>query len=179
MHQLSTTLCDFFRNLSKSVISHLSKSHVWRSIEINCISLSNEFTAKAFSSSVEKRVKHWKSSFNICYCRGGLHWNFYEFHLTSFFQTNFLFFGDIFWGGAHTGQPVWNSLWIRPCLQFNLTSGTTGHPLPQLVALDATVPWWITPCIKTKIPIDSFQEYCWSKNPAIRLDEKPNRPVQP
>ena len=45
LHQLSTMLCGVFRNFSKSVLSSLSKSYIWGSIEINCISLSNEFGA--------------------------------------------------------------------------------------------------------------------------------------
>ena len=57
LHQLSTTLCGFFRNLYKSVISSRSKSYIWGSIEINYISLSNEFGANVFRSSVERKVK--------------------------------------------------------------------------------------------------------------------------
>ena len=57
LHQLSTTLCGFFRNLSKSVISSLSKSYVRGSIESDCISLCNEFVVNVFRSLVEMKVK--------------------------------------------------------------------------------------------------------------------------
>ena len=107
MHRISTKLCVFFRNLCKSVISPLSKSYISGSIEVNCISLSNEFCAKVFRSLVERKVKNWKSSFRFC-CYGG--------NLTSFLETNRLMSTiQPFVLGAHTGQPVWNSLWIRPC----------------------------------------------------------------
>ena len=112
LHHLSTKLWVFFRNLCKSVISTLSKSYVSGSIEVNCISLSNEFCAKVFCSLVEGKVKNWKSSFHFCCCGG---------NLTSFSETNrlmstiqlFVFWGHFFLG-AHTSQLVWNSLWIRP-----------------------------------------------------------------
>ena len=53
LHQFSTTLCGFFRNFSKSVLS----SYIWGSIEINCISLSNEFGDNVFHSLVKRKVK--------------------------------------------------------------------------------------------------------------------------
>ena len=56
-HQISTKLCSFFKHLSKSVISCLSKSSIYGSINIYCISLSIEFGTKVFRSLVEKRVK--------------------------------------------------------------------------------------------------------------------------
>ena len=57
LHQLSTMLYGFFRNLSKSVISSLSKSYICGSILNNCFSLSNEFGTNLFHSLVERKVK--------------------------------------------------------------------------------------------------------------------------
>ena len=50
-------LCGFFRNLSKSVISPLSKSYFWGSLEIKCISLSNEFGPKVFRIWLKEELK--------------------------------------------------------------------------------------------------------------------------
>ena len=52
MHQLSTMLCGFFRNFFKPVLHYIRGS-----IEINHISLSNEFGASVFRSLVERKVK--------------------------------------------------------------------------------------------------------------------------
>ena len=60
MHQLGTTLRVFFKNLSKSVILLLAKSYIRGSIEINCISLSNEFGANVYHSLVERSIINWK-----------------------------------------------------------------------------------------------------------------------
>ena len=57
LDQLSTTLCSFLRNLFKSVILPLSKSYIWKSTEINCTGLSNEFGTKVFHSLIERRIK--------------------------------------------------------------------------------------------------------------------------
>ena len=53
----------------------------------------------------------------------------------------------------------------------------SGHTLPKAVASDDIFPWWLSPCEKSKIPIDSFPiYYCWSKNAAIWLDKWPKLP---
>ena len=57
LHQPSATVCVFFRNLSKSVISPLSKLYKWDSIKIYYLSLSNEFGASVFRSLVKRRAK--------------------------------------------------------------------------------------------------------------------------
>ena len=41
---------------------------------------------------------------------------------------------------------------LRSDWKRNVTSDTQ----PKKVTLGANVPWWITPCAKNKIPIDSF-----------------------
>ena len=45
-----------------------------------------------------------------------------------------------------------------------------------MVVLDATFPWWSSPCKKSKISIGYFQKYCWSKNSTIWLEERHNLP---
>ena len=42
-----------------------------------------------------------------------------------------------------------------------------GHTQSRAVVLDATFPWWLSPCKKWNTPIASFKFYCWSKNPSI------------
>ena len=56
--------------------------------------------------------------------------------------------------------------------------GTTGHTKPKMVVSDAiaTFLWWLLPRKKSKVLIDSFLRYCWSKNPSIWLDESYNWP---
>ena len=125
LHQLSTILCGFFRHLSKSVILSLSKSYIC-SNEINCISLCNEFGTNVFCSFVERKVKtvNHLSTFavvgvvNTEIFISFIKLSFYK-HTRKSQQFNILFFGNIFLG-PHTGQPVWNLLWIWswifPCI---------------------------------------------------------------
>ena len=56
-------------------------------------------------------------------------------------------------------------------LQSDWMKKTTDHTQPKVVALDATLPQWLSSGKKSKIDIDSFQIYWWSKNPAIWLVE--------
>ena len=111
LHQLSTTLCGFFRNLSKSVISSLSKSYIWGSIEINCISLSNEFGTNVFRSSVERKVKTENRLPTFAVVGVVNTETFMSFIKLPFYkqtgysqQFNSLFFGDIFWAPIPVNQ---------------------------------------------------------------------------
>ena len=70
-----------------------------------------------------------------------------------------------------------NWYWLTPFrdiddqsfMQLDWIRDTPGNTQPQVVAFDATLK-------KTKISVDSFQRYRWSKNPAIWLDETCNWP---
>ena len=127
LHQLSTWLCGVFRNLSKSVISSLFKSYIWGSIEINCISLSNEFGTNVFRSLVERKVKteNHLSTFAVV---GVVKTESFRVSLNFLFknmQVNlnliFCFWGTFFLGNC-TSQPVLNLLWIRPCIRKKLAT---------------------------------------------------------
>ena len=48
---------------------------------------------------------------------------------------------------------------------------TTGHVKPKVVVSDPIFPWWLSPCIKSEVSIDSFQRYWSSKNTATWLVE--------
>ena len=61
-------------------------------------------------------------------------------------------------------------------LQSDWTRGTTNQTLSTLVVSDASFPWWLSPCKKSKISLDSFQRHWWSKNQGIWLHERQNWP---
>ena len=64
-------------------------------------------------------------------------------------------------------QRIWQSDWMGV---------TTGRTQPNAEVSQATFPWRLVPCKKTKVPLDSFQRYGWLNNPAIGLDERNNWP---
>ena len=128
LHQLSTTLCGFFRNFSKSVISSLSELYMWDlwgSIEINLISLFDEFGANVFHNLVERKGKteNRLSTFAVVVVinteifMSFINLPFYKNKQINPNNLTSRFLGNFFWG-AHTSQPVWNSLWIRPWLKI-------------------------------------------------------------
>ena len=45
-------------------------------------------------------------------------------------------------------------------------------PKPKMLVCHATSPWWLSSWKNTKMTLDSSERYQWSKNPAIRLDER-------
>ena len=47
------------------------------------------------------------------------------------------------------------------------TRSTPGLTKPKGVISHSTFPRWISPCKKSKISLESLQQYCWSENPAI------------
>ena len=122
LDKLSTTLCSFLRNLFKLVILPLFKSYIWKSTEINCTGLSNEFGTKVFHSLIKRRIKT-EIIFLYLLLQGLIlkflwvlsNFSFKNKQLNSNNLTFHFWGGDIFLG-AHTGQPVWHSLWIQPCL---------------------------------------------------------------
>ena len=56
-------------------------------------------------------------------------------------------------------------------LESDWTIDTTGPTYAKAVVSDATFSWWLSPCNKSKIWIDSFQRYWWSDHHAIWLVE--------
>ena len=60
---------------------------------------------------------------------------------------------------------------------FNLTGWKAQLATPNQEAVSqATFPWWLSPCKKSKRSIGFFQRYRWSNNSAIWLDKRPNWP---
>ena len=56
-------------------------------------------------------------------------------------------------------------------LESDWTIDTTGPTYAKAVVSDATFSWWLSPCNKSKMWIDSFQRYWWSDHHAIWLVE--------
>ena len=58
---------------------------------------------------------------------------------------------------------------------FNLTGWKAQLATPNQEAVSqATFPWWLSPCKKSKRSIGFFQRYRWSNHSAIWLDKRPN-----
>ena len=54
-------------------------------------------------------------------------------------------------------------------LQSDWMRGTTGHIRPKVVISNLSFCLWLSPCKKSKVSIEYFQRYWWSKNTAIWL----------
>ena len=64
-------------------------------------------------------------------------------------------------------------------VQSDWMKDITGHRQPKVVVSDAILAWWLTPCKKAQMLIDSLRRYSSSKNPAIWLDKRHTLPHPP
>ena len=66
----------------------------------------------------------------------------------------------------------WRDIVDQRTLQSNWTRGTTSHTQPKSVVSDTNFLLWLSLCRKSKMLLDSFQKYWWSKISAIWLDKR-------